>query len=323
MSDLTIGFACARCGDCCRKHGLYPVTSCDIADIARHADIGISDLLSRFCTVTAHGGRKGLFIRGRGSACPFLDGDGCSIHAFKPLACSIFPDSDGHVTVRRLKDCLKATTIGGEGLSRCAIWNMPDEGTLAPNIEATVRFRIREDTDAHYFSGNDGIDADTVEYLSRLGELRVTDLPLYLATAQKYGMLRQFHTGRLSDISPLVQAERDILYRYCGTYATANMLQEALVECRGVRATFVDGMPGIMVLCDTLPPEGGEAHFLWRSYGETGVFGVLVEGGGMGYATAFIVHTPCLDDILADGRLHLAFSDGSGKVSFNCKNGIL
>jgi hypothetical protein len=101
------------------------------------------------------------------------------------------------------------------------------------------------------------------------------------------------------------------------------MLPEGFVDCRGVRATFVDGKPGIMILCDMLPPACGEAHFLWRRYGEIGVFAAVVEGGGAGYATAFVINTPCLDDILSDGRLHLAFSDGSEKRSFNCKEGIL
>ncbi len=153
--------------------------------------------------------------------------------------------------------------------------------------------------------------------------LRETDLPLYLATSRKYGLLRQFHTTGLPDMAPLLQAERDILYRYCGTYASANMLPEAFVECKGVRATFVDGKPGITLTCDILPPAGGEAHFLWRRYGEIGVFAAVVEGGGAGYATAFVINTPCLDDILSDGRLHLAFSDGAGKVDFACKEGIL
>jgi hypothetical protein len=299
------------------------VTSSDIAEIACHAGIETEELLSKFCIVATHDGRKGLFTRGTGTACPFLAGDKCSIHAFKPLVCSIFPDNDGHVTVRRLKDCLKASHTAGEGLSRCAVWDMPDDGILSPDIEATVRFRIREDTDAHYFLGHDSIDADTVEHLHRLAQLRETDLPLYLATSRKYGLLRQFHTGRLKDITPLVQAERDILYRYCATGATANMLPEGFVDCRGVRATFVDGKPGIMIVCDTLPPAGGDAHFLWRRYGEMGVFAAIVEGGGMGYATAFVINTPCLDDILSDGRLHLAFSDGTRKVSFDCKEGIL
>ena len=279
--------------------------------------------MSHFCIVTTHDGRKGLFTRGTGMACPFLTDDTCSIHAFKPLVCSVFPDNDGHVTVRRLKDSLKATVTCGEGLSRCAVWDMPDDGILSPDIEATVRFRIREDTDAHYFLHHDTCDADTVEYLSRLAQHRETDLPLYLATSKKYGLLRQFHTGRLQDTSLLLQAERDILYRYCATGATVNMLQEGFIDCKSVRATFVDGKPGIIISCDTLPPAGGEAHFLWRRYGEIGVFAAVVEGGGMGYATAFVINTPCLDDILSDGRLHLAFSDGTGKVSFDCKEGIL
>ena len=151
MEDTTIELECRRCGDCCRKHGLYPVTSSDIADIALYTGVEVDELLSKFCIVTTHDGRKGLFTRGTGMACPFLAGDTCSIHAFKPLVCSIFPDNDGHVTVRRLKDCLRASVTHGEGLSRCAIWDMADDGILAPAIEATARFRIREDTDAQYF----------------------------------------------------------------------------------------------------------------------------------------------------------------------------
>jgi hypothetical protein len=54
-----------------------------------------------------------------------------------------------------------------------------------------------------------------------------------------------------------------------------------------------------------------------------GVFAAIVEGGGVGYATAFVVNTPCIDDILSEGRLHLAFSDGVEKVRFVCNEGIL
>ncbi|MGA9139903.1 MAG: YkgJ family cysteine cluster protein [Methanocella sp.] len=315
--------SCARCGDCCRKHGLYPVTSSDLADISRHTGIETGELLSRFCTVATHDGRKGLFTRGSDIACPFLADDECSIHAFKPMVCSVFPDNDGYVTVRRLKEGMKASTVRGEGLSRCAIWSMPDDGVLAPDIENTVRFHIREDTDAHYFVGHDSIDDDIVDYLARLAETRLSDLPLFLATSQKYGLLRQSHTGLLRDVTPLIQAERDILYRYCDTYATANMLPETVIECKGVRATFVGGRPGIMVLCDELPPAAEEAHFLWRRYGETGIFSAVIEGGGIGIVTAFVINTPCLDDILGDGKLHLAFSDGTEKVSYICREGIL
>jgi Fe-S-cluster containining protein len=326
LNDMTgehCVLSCARCGDCCRKHGLYPVTSADLADISRHTGIGTGELLSRVCTLATHDGRKGLFTRGPGLSCPFLAGDECSIHTFKPMVCTIFPDNDGHVTVRRLKESMEASTVRGKGLSRCAVWSMPDDGVLAPDIENTVRFRIREDTDAHYFAGHDGIDEYTVDYLARLAETRIYDLPLFLATSQKYGLLRQFHTGLLRDITPFIQAERDILYRYCGTYATANMLPETIIECKGVRATFVDGQPGIAVLCDDLPPAGGEARFLWRRYGEIGIFSAVVEGGGAGHVTAFVINTPCLDDIISDGKLHLAFGNGSEKVSFVCKEGIL
>lgn len=282
------------------------------------------DFLARFCTIAANDGRKGLFIQGSSDGvCPFLEGDVCSIHECKPRVCTIFPDNDGYVTVRRLKADAKSATVRGTGLSRCAIWDLPDAGVLAPNVEASALFRIGEDTDAQYFACHDTIGPDTVDYLARLAELRSTELPLYLLVSKKYGLMRQFHTGSLRDIASLIQVERDILYRYCGTYAEANMLPEGLIECRGVRATFVDGHPGIMVICDHLPADGGEAHFLWRRYGETGIFAVIVEGGGIGEVTAFTINTPCIDDIVRERTLHLAFSDGKNKVAYACREGIL
>lgn len=318
-----IEFVCKQCGDCCRKHGLYPITSSDLLMLAQGMGITIDEVLGEYCTVTTHDGRRGLFLRGLAGECPFLKDDLCIVHSFKPAVCGIFPDPDGFITTNRLKACLKDTAIGGKGLSRCGVWDLPDGGILAPNLEETISFRIREDTDRQYFISHEEIDADKVEFLARLAEYRQSDLPLYVFTGKKYGALRQFHAAGHSDMAALIEAERDILYRYLVTYIESCRMEETALKCTGVRATFVAGQPGIMVLCEGFPEVADDGQFLWAKYGETGIFAIAVESDQTAYLTAFTIETPCLDDIVRNHQLSIMMSDGKRKLVTRCTEGIL
>jgi len=322
-SSLNIEFTCKQCGDCCRKHGLYPITSSDLSAIARGLGITIDEALGEYGTVTTHDGRRGLFLSGQAGECPFLKDKRCIVHGFKPAVCSIFPDPDGFITTDRLKVCLKDTAVKGKGLSQCAVWDLPAGGVLAPNLEETIRFRIKEDTDRQYFTFHKEIDAQRVEFLVLLAEHRLTDLPLYLLTGKKYGLLRQFHTTGNPGMAELVQVERDILYRYLVTYVEACMMDDVALISNGVRATFVDGEPGIMIMCEGFPESADDGQFLWKRYGDTGIFAIAVESGQMAYISAFTIETPCLDDIVKYGNLRLLMSDGKRKLSVSCQEGIL
>ncbi|WP_424357047.1 YkgJ family cysteine cluster protein [Methanocella sp. MCL-LM] len=322
-SPQTIEFVCKQCGDCCRKHALYPVTSSDLVMLAQGLGITIDEALREYCVITTHDGRRGMFLRGLAGECPFLKDDRCIVHSFKPAVCSIFPDPDGFITTDRLKACLRDTAISGKGLSRCGVWDLPDGGILAPNLEETIRFRIREDTDRQYFMSHEEIDADKVEFLARLAEYRQGDLPLYLSIGKKYGALRQFHTGGQSDMTALVSAERDILYRYLVTYIESCTMAEKVLKSNGVRATFVAGEPGIMVLCEGFPETADDAQFLWAKYGETGIFAVSIESDQTAYLAAFTIETPCLGDIVRDHRLPVMLNDGHRKLIVKCSEGIL
>lgn len=291
--------------------------------------ITVDEALTEYCTITTNDGRRGMFLRGLAGECPFLKDDQCLVHAFKPAVCSIFPDPDGFITTDRLKMCLRDTAVSGKGLSRCGVWDLPDGGILAPNLEETIRFRIREDTDRQYFACHEEIDTDRIDFLARLAEHRVTDLPLYLLTGKKYGLLRQFHTGDHPGMAALVQVERDIMYRYLVTYIEMCMLDEKTLDTKGVRATFVEGEPGIMLLCDGFPETDGfqetadDGQFLWKSYGNTGIFAVAVEQNQTAYLLAFTIETPCLGDIVKNGTLRLQLSDGTRKLAVKCTEGIL
>jgi hypothetical protein len=227
------------------------------------------------------------------------------------------------VTADRLKSGMRDSTVRGEGLSRCAAWSLPDGGVLAPGIEATIPFRIREDTDRHYFARHATISPEVVDYLAGLADARCRDLPLYLATGQKYSLFRSLHTGRTIDVSPLVQAERDILYRYAATYAQSRLLDEALILPEGVRAAHVGGQPGIALAVGRLPEAAGDARYFIRRLGEAGIVSAAIEGRGIAYVTAFVIYTPCLDDMLRDGILRLEFSDRREKVAVECLEGVL
>lgn len=323
MAPDHLTFSCKQCGDCCRKHGLYPITTSDLSALARGLGSTSEEMLRDYCVITTHDGRRGLFLKGLAGECPFLKDDRCLVHEFKPAVCSIFPDPDGTITVDRLKLCLKDTAVSGAGLARCSVWDLPQGGILAPNLEETIRFRIREDTDRQYFLSHSEIDPDRVEFLVRLAEHRLTDLPLYLLTGKKYGLLRQFHTGRHPGMASLVQVERDIMYRYLVTYVESCMLDETALGCNGVRATFIEGEPGIRVLCEGFPDEADDSQFLWKRYGDTGIFAVAIEADQTAYLMAFIIETPCLDDLLKEGTLRLLLSDGERKLTVCCTEGIL
>ncbi|HMK45692.1 MAG TPA: YkgJ family cysteine cluster protein [Methanocella sp.] len=323
MPSETCEFICKGCGDCCRKHGLYPITSSDLSMLARGLGITVDEAMRDYCILTIHDDRRGLFLKGLAGECPFLKNDRCIVHAFKPAVCSIFPDTDGFVITDRLIACLKETAMHGKGLSRCAVWDLPPDSILAPNLEETIRFRIKEDTDRQYFARHSEIDPDRVEFLVHLAENRLTDLPLYVLTGKKYGLIRRFHVSGIQDIPQVIQVERDILYRYLATYVETCMMDKTTLASKGIRATFVGAEPGIMVLCDGFPNGVDDGRFLWKRYGETGIFAVSVESDQAAYLTAFTIETPFLDDIVRYGKLQLMMNDGKRKLITCCREGIL
>lgn len=300
-------FECRQCGDCCMEHRLYPVTSCDVVRISRSKGIAVGSFISKYCAVTVNDGRRGMFIVG--PVCPFMKVNVCSIHNVKPLVCRVFPDPDGYVTGKRLKEGLRATT-GAIGLVRCVVHDIDDRAILEGDLDLTARFHIAEDTDRQYFDTHDHIDEATVETLARLIDIRTQDSDIMNLMMDKAQWLRLYHLGQPVIRSELIEIERRILSKYSYTAAKLEGFDIIQLVVKDVRAAHVDGEPGIRLLSDVNVPENIAGYgYLYRRYGDTGVFSVMLVAQKTAYVASFTIETPCLDDICADKKLRLRINN--------------
>lgn len=74
-------FECQRCNLCEKVITCVRVTPDDILRISNHLNITIADFHSKYMMNETH----------MPSPCPFFDGEGCTIHAVRPLVCVQFP----------------------------------------------------------------------------------------------------------------------------------------------------------------------------------------------------------------------------------------
>lgn len=94
-------FTCRRCGACCRGEGsvfLYPE---DIALLAEHLGVSSQALIARYTDFVVleiaeeNGGWLYLpyliLKKNAARACPFLEGDRCTVHVAKPAQCRETP----------------------------------------------------------------------------------------------------------------------------------------------------------------------------------------------------------------------------------------
>lgn len=82
-------FACQRgCVDCCDEPGFVYLTPEDLKRAAALLDLTPREFEKRFVYRTRHLLR---LRKPRGAQCPFLEADGCRIHAAKPTQCRAFP----------------------------------------------------------------------------------------------------------------------------------------------------------------------------------------------------------------------------------------
>jgi hypothetical protein len=273
-------------------------------DISRGTGYSIDEFLKKYCTVTVNDGRNGIFIIGADGVCPFLKGELCSIHAIKPYVCSIFPDPDGYITAKRLKDDAKDSFLNNIGLSRCFIWDIPDDIELKGDIEKTIDFRIREETDAQYFSGTSCVDSRTVIALYGLAMNRLKDERLRWAVKEKYRMIRDFHMGRQVNRGLMIANEAAILKEYCATYSRYFKVSINELKHNGIRATYVKGKPGIAVLIkDNVPEDVLSGFYISKIYGNTGIFSILLISKAMHHNITFTIETPCIEEILTNRKI--------------------
>jgi len=82
-------FTCQRgCTNCCTEKGYVYLTPEDLKRASAFMGMTPARFEARYVYRTRHLLR---LRKPRGSECPFLDGDGCSIHPAKPAQCRAFP----------------------------------------------------------------------------------------------------------------------------------------------------------------------------------------------------------------------------------------
>jgi Fe-S-cluster containining protein len=84
-----VRFACQPgCTDCCRVQGYVYLTEEDLRRAADYVGLPADEFERRYVYRTRHLRRLRKPPKGQ---CPFLEGDGCSIHPAKPTQCRLFP----------------------------------------------------------------------------------------------------------------------------------------------------------------------------------------------------------------------------------------
>ncbi len=83
--DTAFSYTCGACSRCCYGKRIV-VNPYELARLARHRDLSTTELIARF---TVDGGTA-LAVRPDGG-CVFLGGDGCTVHADRPLVCRLYP----------------------------------------------------------------------------------------------------------------------------------------------------------------------------------------------------------------------------------------
>lgn len=110
-----------------------------------------SDFFNRFCAVvvTPGGFRYPVILAPEG--CPFLKDKLCGIHSFKPIGCSVFPESS-LLPVTILKRSVRA-------IESCAILALPDSGQpLKTDHELMAMRDLQFEHTKAYFEEHDDFD---------------------------------------------------------------------------------------------------------------------------------------------------------------------
>lgn len=82
-------FTCQRgCINCCDQDGFVYLTESDVTRAAEFVGLSQTVFEERYLYRTAH---KRRFRKPPDKQCPFLEGNGCSIHPAKPTQCRTFP----------------------------------------------------------------------------------------------------------------------------------------------------------------------------------------------------------------------------------------
>lgn len=139
--DEPFDFACAGCGDCCRRRRDVVLSGYDLYRMARYLRLSPRLTADAFCRLrfSAETALPTLLLRPnpRTGHCPFFEFDACAIHPARPLACALYPlgqaidpDTAGMEYYVQLPLCGARAAAGG-AQARCLRRWLEDAGVTA------------------------------------------------------------------------------------------------------------------------------------------------------------------------------------------------
>ncbi len=94
MANISEGFKCERCGECCRWTGFVRITDDEVDAIASFLGISVQYFTAKYAKLAPD--RKSLnLLEHQDGSCIFLadNGSGCIINPVKPEQCRKFPET--------------------------------------------------------------------------------------------------------------------------------------------------------------------------------------------------------------------------------------
>lgn len=162
-----VTFACARCGRCCNQR-LVLLNTEDVFRMAENLSLTVPLFMEKYNVVFATAGENRtprLYLQITGDKCPFF-ADGCSIHAFKPLMCRLFPALKPGQTAGEIKAFINKHAIS-EGVKSCRIFSLPDDMVMAVDREALITSVIFDSAETIYYANLQRTDMKFIYNLLR------------------------------------------------------------------------------------------------------------------------------------------------------------
>lgn len=140
------------CGQCCANQDLVQLTAYELYRLARHLGLDPVEFFNRYCelgstnlTPFTH-----LYIRTNDMACPFLNGNLCSVHEARPYACRAYPMRAFNTLVSGMKEFIRAKYPMIE--ATCSIFRLNDGDVLAGDLRLLTDQTISYWVDDIYFN---------------------------------------------------------------------------------------------------------------------------------------------------------------------------
>ena len=177
--DSAFSYACHACSRCCHDKIIH-VNPYEVGRLAQNLNLSTTEVLSRY--TTANGATLKHTEQG---ACVFLTGQGCGVHADRPLVCRLYPlgrrvTADGAETFHEVNPHPQSE---GEYGSNGTVQDFLDQQGAQPFIDAVERYVeliSRTETSMRAAIKNASLHEDVQQLLEDLSHQESSEVPSWL-----------------------------------------------------------------------------------------------------------------------------------------------